>query len=347
MVESVVYIIGAGFSAPLGLPVVRNFIQMAKDLAAEQPDDYSHFADVFRNLRDMAWAKTYYRTNLENIEEALSLLEMSEAAGPQPLKSEFTRMICDVISHYTPQVVSMDLSGAPLGQWLFGAGQLRGNYGMFAAGLCGFVTRRTTDEFPEFSPNRGMLAEYTVVSLNYDRVLEQSTEFLRSNWRLPEQFDFRRYPSTLDVEPKGRCILAKLHGSVETGPTGIIPPTANKSWNSSILGAWQVAFSALAGANRIRILGYSLPDNDAFFRYLLKAAGTKASNLKSIDVVCLDPDGDVRLRYEDFIETAKLRFRGDLSTEHYLDAVRGATNGVQTDDPLVVDLEKAHRSLFG
>lgn len=43
MPEKVVYILGAGFSAPLGLPVMSNFLVKSKDLYFSDTEKYKRF----------------------------------------------------------------------------------------------------------------------------------------------------------------------------------------------------------------------------------------------------------------------------------------------------------------
>ena len=79
--ERVVYLLGAGFSAPLGLPVMSNFLMKSKDMYSEDPDRYSHFKKVFDRIREMSVCKNYYKADLFNIEEVLSILEISGSSG--------------------------------------------------------------------------------------------------------------------------------------------------------------------------------------------------------------------------------------------------------------------------
>jgi hypothetical protein len=72
--ERVVYLLGAGFSAPLGLPVMSNFLEKSKDMYFETPDRYKYFSDVFNQIRDFSVVKNYYNSDLFNIEEILSIL---------------------------------------------------------------------------------------------------------------------------------------------------------------------------------------------------------------------------------------------------------------------------------
>jgi hypothetical protein len=59
---------------------------------------------------------------------------------------------------------------------------------------------------------------------------------------------------------------------------------------------------------------------DDYLKYLLKAAVVAAENLKRIDVVCLDPYGDVKERYERYIRFNFCRFK-NATTQKYLKAI--------------------------
>ena len=102
MTENVVYLLGAGFSYPLGLPVMGNFLEKSKDMYFEDKGGYQHFEEIFKKIREMNVSKTYYDTDLTNIEEILSFLEMEQHLGDDSLEHSFTRYIIDVINHFTP-----------------------------------------------------------------------------------------------------------------------------------------------------------------------------------------------------------------------------------------------------
>jgi hypothetical protein len=100
-----------------------------------------------------------------------------------------------------------------------------------------------------------------------------------------------------------------------------VPPTWNKALHPESIPAWRRAFKILKEANHIRIIGYSLPTADSYVKYLLKAAAIEAPHLKSIDVLCLDGDGKVKSRFDEFITFYKYRFVNgsalDYLTEHH------------------------------
>src|SRR5688572_11230837 len=103
--EKVVYLLGAGFSAPAGLPLMSNFLFKAKDMFASEPERFTSFQEVFSTIQKMSVCKNYFEADLLNIEEILSILEMQESLQPEKRYS-FVHFITEVIKYYTPRVGS-------------------------------------------------------------------------------------------------------------------------------------------------------------------------------------------------------------------------------------------------
>jgi SIR2-like domain len=152
---------------------------------------------------------------------------------------------------------------------------------------------------------------YSVVTLNYDVVLESICSFLNSGGFEGDTIQFNT-----DGTANSWPTLAKLHGSIDSEV--IIPPTWSKGTHPEIVPVWQMALHALRRANHLRIIGYSLPVADSYVRYLLKAAALSTPHLKQIDILCLDPGGKVRSQYNEFIEFPNYRFVS-MGTEEYLE----------------------------
>jgi hypothetical protein len=148
-------------------------------------------------------------------------------------------------------------------------------------------------------------SDFGIISLNYDLILEGCLDLVNSQTTPHGTLRFR---ST--IEGPG-LPLAKIHGSVS--PLTIVPPTWQKLGNEQVREAWRLAVHMLRGANEVRILGFSFPQSDGYIRYLLSLGAMRAEHLKRIDVVCLDPSGEVRRRYSDFVSFPDFRFiSGDL-----------------------------------
>jgi hypothetical protein len=96
--DRIVYVLGAGFSAPIGIPVVRTFLEKSKDLFSENPNKYARFAKVFQQIKELSICKNYFKTDLFNIEDILSLLEMrATLAGQSQVRDDFMQYIRDVM----------------------------------------------------------------------------------------------------------------------------------------------------------------------------------------------------------------------------------------------------------
>lgn len=339
MVEKIVYFLGAGFSAPLGLPVMSNFLVKSKDMFFEDPVKYSHFQDIFREIQALSVIKNYYESDLFNIEEILSILYMHSQLENSELKKDFIRYLKDVISYFTPSLVPY--KGFQLASnwhgFIFGPPKdVYNKVGAFAANLLNLTIKeisRRADTKERFRASRfeETDAKYAVVTVNYDRVLEQVPEYLTSNistlYEKPIGFVSPGGPKEPTWEEPA---IVKLHGDVTH--TTIVPPTWSKGVNSDIIVAWQAAHSLLREATQIRIIGYSLPVSDAYVQYLLKSAVSDSQHLKSLDVLCLDPDGSVEKRYRDFITFRYFRFKS-VKVEDYL-------------APLSPDVHDSHKILF-
>ena len=357
--NKVVYLLGAGFSAPLGLPVMSNFLMKSKDMYFADNGRFGSFKEVFDTINDMAVSKNYYDADLFNIEEILSILEMQALVGSGKLKKDFVQYIISVIEHFTPDV-------RPRGEslpsnwhgFLFSGGPLQPEYGYFVANPLGLQFERQPHAAGAASYVKlpRPTTSYSVVTLNYDLVLESYARYVERNHARKyaneeESLDFYLGPEMAQARPRS-VPLAKLHGSVDTG--AIVPPTWNKALNQDLSASWKLAFKLLSEANHIRVIGYSLPTADAYVKYLLKAAAIRAPHLKSIDVLCLDHTGEVHQRYERFVEFGRFRFVSDsvlnylcLNYELHVPAYTGSR--VRDDDTVLEmnKLEAAHAQFFG
>jgi hypothetical protein len=316
--EKILYILGAGFSAPLGIPLVGNFLEKSKDIYFNDSKSFSHFLNVYNEIERLSYSKNYFEIDLHNIEEILSLLEMQSGLKDDPtIRDNFTRYIIDVINYFTPELTDGP-DGSHWTKTIFG-NEPWNAYGLFVSTILNLTFKKVMEKRHvnsidyEFSGQNDKGQQYSVITLNYDLVLENALAYLNKQFSIGIDFE-KKYdgPSGSD---KFSGKLAKLHGSVDTGK--IIPPTWNKTIaNNDILGEWSLAYSLLSSANQIRIIGYSLPETDNYIKYLLKTAVAENKHLKNIDVLCLDNTGEVQKRYDTFV-TSKLRVR-NIDVMNYL-----------------------------
>jgi hypothetical protein len=340
--EKVVYLLGAGFSTLAGLPLMGNFLEKSKDLYLSEPDRFAKFREVFAVINHMARCKNYFDTDLFNIEDILSVLEMQELLSGNAAERSFIDYICDVVTHTT----LADEPRANMADWrqsLFGNHPLA-PYRAFVAGLFGYMyfqKEGPTAYRPVQSHVQGNIPRYSIVTLNYDQVLENTSQFLGRTCAHCRAFRVPGGDTTDDLSPW----LVKLHGCVSN--RDIIPPTWSKGTLSKALKQnWQKALELLTEANHIRIIGYSLPVSDAYVKYLLRAAVIESPHLKRIDVLCLDRDGSAKRRYDEFIVFRNYRFEGRVTAGAYMSGIY--LNG-PPDYPQTVtlsSLEHAHELVF-
>jgi hypothetical protein len=321
--DRVVYLLGAGFSAPLGLPVMSNFRMRSQDMYFGDPERYGYFKEVFETIVKLSNIMNYYSADLYNIEEILSVLDMGEYLEGRRLRDEFIRYIQDVIKHFTPSLPTYNL--AQSSNWYdFLFSDEKGTrlsvdwklYGTFVANLLrlkfhalGGVARYSD---VEVDVNQDSKVRYDVVTLNYDRILEIVAAFVNDSYAARRPVSFA---TDVEASQEAAAHLAKLHGSVDTSV--IVPPTWSKGVNTDVTPAWKMAFQLLSEATHLRIVGYSLPIADAYVKYLLKSAVGSNYQLKELDVICKDGSGDVQKRYNEFIRFNYFRFL-NADTRDYL-----------------------------
>lgn len=171
------YFLGAGFSAPFGLPVMSNFLQMAKDQYFSNPDKYESFKHVFEEIRSYSVSTGYFAGDLFNIEEILSILEMRNQIAEKGQQKPFIDFIVDVISYHTPEFRMSPRQVIPSGNWsqhLWGNNQQLNHLGAFVACLLKMEARenqqyRESDDLEarfKVLPYSLQAPNYAVVSLN-------------------------------------------------------------------------------------------------------------------------------------------------------------------------------------
>jgi hypothetical protein len=317
-VERIVYVLGAGFSAPLGIPVVRDFLLRAKDLYFSDPAKYADFHEIFQTIEGLASVKNYLNADLFDIEEVFSIIEMQRQLGLG--RPDVSKFIADVVQAYTPALPPPVRGGSREQVW----GQIATwhGYGAFAMALARLKPMsQGGGTYPCELASEHL--RYDVVTLNYDKALELPLDQLISASQSLSPGVYQR-PSTRDT-PLANCRTAimKLHGDARLGT--IVPPTWDKSVRDTVRIDWEWAYHALQQANHVRILGYSFPETDTYFRYFLKAALSRTVHLKSIDVVTLDPEGRTRRRCADAFAFKFTRFQ-EKSMQEYLAKAHGQSN---------------------
>lgn len=341
-----VYILGAGFSAAAGIPVVRDFLyDMRSSLswlsAHNRQREREAVEEVLRFRKNAASAALRVKLNVENIEDLFSL---AAASGQYPLAETVSMAIAATVS--------------------FGATTREGPP-VFISVKHGLTIpdkwelRQEADQVnkynaPLYDLHAGLLSglpcglhaamRNTVITFNYDTVLENAL----SNWKLKSWYGFEsnsvEYDDTSTFVSENNDDLTlpvlKLHGSVnwampqENGRLRIygsyeellgqnrqvllVPPTWRKTFSGPISHVWDAAVRALRDATRIVIIGFSIPPTDIHFKYLL-AAGLQ-ENISLRKIFCINTDTEIegnlfKILREDLNEQKLVHFSGIRSED--------------------------------
>ena len=313
--QQIRYIIGAGFSAPLGLPTRANFLERAKDMIFRHPERYEQHHSLIKEFDQISKVGVYCTTDPLDIEEALAIIEMENFAKARRSKKPFIDLIADTVKYYSRALDKIE--GPVEEEWLsnpFGPHRRINLYGVFATSLLGLrLAQRAhaadrsqpeTEYFAEELPQRN---DYAVISTNYDLVLERFVEALRRHYRCSDRVRVQRpvLDDQDDDQPAG-LPLVKLHGSIDGDI--LLPATWARSTHRKSAQIWEHGLALLSQANHIRILGHALAAGDSHLRYLIKSAVMAAPHVKTIDVICRDPDSSVKRRYRSFFTFRNFRF---------------------------------------
>jgi hypothetical protein len=292
--QDVVFFIGAGFSASFNLPVMANFMNKAKDLYFSSQKDHKVIGETIKQIEQYSYVKNYMNINLHNIEDLLSIAYMESLIKKNTgMIKRIEEFIKDVIISYS----DTDTSGAVMFcEHLINIKLRKGPR---------FINRNPSNLIPVtyhellFDGKKYPGSNYSVVSLNYDLLIEKTLEkivdSLSGFYKVLNEANpiAQYYIPTKDKDTFG-IPIAKLHGSVDKF---IIPPTWNKTIEKRIKQDWELAKSLLENATHIVFLGYSLPSTDNYIKYLLATSLNNNKRLKNISVITIDADGETKNRY--------------------------------------------------
>jgi hypothetical protein len=229
-----VYILGAGFSAPAGAPLIHDFLDRSRSfldepmglLGESNRSQRAPFQEVFKYRKEMARAPEKVLIDLDNIEELFGLVEMTLRLDPsqQPIRDSTALMISRTLEWTTadttvrPQVQIAPFPGG--GGWFLKQGFLPGS---IQANTTGAVHSVQMDMYTYFAalvaglldgPNQRRLRRDCVITFNYDLVLDYA---LHQVGVPPDYHLLSPVEDPNWTPPPRRCSFFKLHGSTGWG----------------------------------------------------------------------------------------------------------------------------------
>jgi hypothetical protein len=338
-----VYILGAGFSAEAGLPLIKNFMNRMRDAAAwlEEKGDRRVEVEAIESVLEfrLRAAAAAYRVPLdvENIEELFSL---ASASGSTELSDKVILAIAATLDYCSATAPAREQNVILMSKLLNDpewqkpdSWQLHGEHEQYYLAPTGTPLLRVYS-CPLYEFFLGLICGYfgevgadrqdTIISFNYDTVVENALWGLALPFRYADsqQVEWQSHAPDHFARPEGEPIpLLKLHGSVnltthvsedfglrvwayrsyaDLRNGGRMPilvaPTWQKSLGGYLSAVWREAVSALRTATRVIILGYSMPQTDQHFRYLMAAGLQDNISLRKVLIVNNDEREEFELR---------------------------------------------------
>jgi hypothetical protein len=292
------------------------------------PSERDHFERVFKFKREIAKAREKFRIDLDNIEQLFGLVEMSQRLGSEP---PATRDATVYLIAKTLQLALGSTSGRPRVRMSLVPYAGPASFTKYLARDASGGDVFETDVYTHFAlllsgryDNERKLASRsnTVITFNYDLVLDDALA------RVGTKPGYELAGAVFDEENENDTVvpLLKLHGSTnwaicdcnqihvlgqkatadasmfrsmrcfKCNKSGLrlllVPPSWDKSEYSQVMQAvWKRAVEALKTATRICVIGYSMPETDAFFKFLLALGLAENDRLYKLIVVDRLPSG--------------------------------------------------------
>lgn len=323
-----IFILGAGASKDCGAPLMKEFLDYARDLAAGtrlDENDKKDFVKVFDALVELRGVFFKSGLDLDNIESIFSAFDMAQLVGKLGnLKSskinELDRAIKKVIIRTLEDAIkfkaNIKYAEPPI------------SYHKFVELLKGMEKDRNQT--------------WSVMTFNYDHALDYafccnkvSVDYCLDEKLTPGKKPYLKLHGSLGW---GHCKQCETMGIVEIGRFSvrdpkyagrfapypitkkltnlrheyeycegtfepmIVPPTWNKGQHHEQIGnVWRQAAIELGEAENIIVMGYSLPETDLFFRYLYALGTVGKAHIRRFWVFNPDKNPQVEKRFRDLI----------------------------------------------
>jgi hypothetical protein len=338
-----VFVFGAGASAHLGIPLMNGFIDAADELRQSGEISTEAFELFFSLVQDrlpQLHAKSV--VDLTNIESIFGLVEMAALVGRLPATAPDE---VELASHAIRRVLTQTIEET--GQFTISEGQWRPSSPYLSIASQVELSRQAGPDSSisliTFNYDLGLdfALHWSNLAIDYglsDGIARDHVALLKLhgslNWapcsecggirplsmeqifRLEGNRRFRQPIAKFPLRAS-RCLSnlgPHCSKSPVDGEPALVPPSWNKTqYQQYFRRIWRHAARELSEAHDIRVIGYSLPPSDAFFRDLLALGLAGTTRLKSFTVV--DPSAGVAERFQQLLgPDARGRFRHEQMT---------------------------------
>jgi len=354
--SNVVFILGAGASRDCGAPLMFDFLDTASRLLSTGEVDAKKqdFERVFRAVSALQAVHSKSQLDLNNIESIFTALEIANVLGKLPgfEKEEIPSVIAslkEVIVSTLERTISFPTqrsnilptrsyeSFSDLLEYLKETAhpKLSSSVITFNYDIALDLAMHHKGQGPQY----GFGAKEHVYSPVKLLKLHGSLNWaIRKDTEEVEPLTLKEYFGVYShrwFEERGTCRIPigsqlqeyySKHSEIEVLPEPVIvPPTWNKADYHHLLSTiWGMAASELEEAEYIFIIGYSLPETDAFFRLLYGLGSVGNTPLKKIVVFNPDSSGEVEQRFREMLgpgALARFEYR-DLPFDKSINDIR-------------------------
>jgi len=351
--EHSVILLGAGASSPAGGPLMREFIDRARGYEKQGLFTPLELGDIQAALRFYDCLRrggfSITEEDIDNVENLLSLSELSRLIEHPPLEPLFDRQLPDRLRRFIDAVIakSMRMPEPSSPRWLEWHDRTGLEVYMWLIAALAYAEGRIT----VITVNYDCLVEYICYCMGlpytYNRAWGDGLELLKLhgsiNWvqcskcedkgslRVSpiEHHQHKLYPKVCYIE-RSETICTKCEA--ELTPL-IVPPTWQKEMDHEVLRkTWSRAAGALLDAEVLVVVGYSLPIADSHVRELLHVGLSSANLQRSLIVVASDEES--AQRWSDLFRPSYRQRRVEIYRQTFQDSIRRIVEVLGFDDRL-------------
>lgn len=343
----VLFVLGAGASRSIGVPVMAEFLDQAESLLRSQPRSIAsaEFELAFKVLAALQVVHAKSVADLLNVESLFNLVEMGRLIGRLPGTStpEEIEAAGKAVRRLLAQTIDRncrfelkDDQIQPTGPYLTLATHIRKhqarepadwafvtfNYDLALDYALHWSTLKVDYGFQASAPVPDSVGLFKLHgSLNWTTC--SCGEIFPVPW---EHFHGLR-PHRLDETTGYLPVTDRLPGASHScgrqdtsNEPAIVPPSWNKTqYQKGFARVWSRAAAELAAAENIVVIGYSLPESDAFFHDLFRLGLSGPTRVRRF--VVIDPSRDAHERFQALLgPELRVRFEPlDSTFEGYVD----------------------------
>lgn len=333
MMSDIVFILGAGASRDCGGPLMSDFLEIAGDLwkSGVIKEQSREFEKIFNVISGLQVVHSKSQLDLNNIESIFTVLELGKVIQKVPgiesgqiseMIAALKKVIVTTLEHCIEYRIRNGEIHAPNSYMAFSnllkefeqnkRRPLSVSIITFNYDIALDMALHKSGQEPDYMIDGKIAQANSVPLMKLHGSLNWGTE--KSTGKIVPLYlrDFLRLyePSVLDVMGSKGAIKLEIGSGLSKSLSHfykvdaddeplIVPPSWNKAdYHSTLSAVWASAANHLSSAEYIVVMGYSLPETDAFFRHLYALGSVGSSLLRKFIVCDLDNSGAVRERFE-------------------------------------------------